>query len=256
MPPEALPAELAMWNQVLEIIQLSDDPGALGPEPEDRLQPPAGVPTAPVPPLPEASPTDIVLYTAIRPPIPLHLLPSFELVDLMPRARLPPPHPAASAPRQDDEDLAAAGTVQPHPAGCQRISRDAKKIALAKNKMTGKATAKLKAEAKGELKEQGKAKSKAKADAKAKAKAEAKAKAKGEAGAKRQSNGQAKARVEPEAEAGVDGAGALKATKKCVHSRAYHQMFKQQMRNPGADEKSAKLAARQAAKEAVDAAGL
>ena len=251
-----------MWNQVLEIIQLSDDPGALGPEPEDRLQPPAGVPTAPVPPLPEASPTDIVLYqerTVIRLPTPLHLLPSFELVDLMPRARLPDPQPA---PQQDDEDLAAAGTVQPHPAGCQRISRDAKKIALAKNKITGKATAKLKAEAKAELKDQAKGKAKAKgkvkakADAKAKAKAEAKAEAKGEAGAKRQSNGQAKARVEPEAEAGVDGAGALKATKKCVHSRAYHQRFKQEMRNPGADEKSAKLAARQAAKEAVDAAGL
>ena len=245
-----------MWNQVLEIIQLSDDPGALGPEPEDRLQPPAGVPTAPVPPLREASPTDIVLYqerAVIRLPTPLHLLPSFELVDLMPRARLPDPQPA---PQQEDEDLAAAAMVQPHPAGCQRISRDAKKIALAKNKMTGKATAKLKAEAKAELKDQAKAKAKAKADAKAKAKAEAKAKAKAEAGAKRQSNGQAKARVEPEAEAGVDGAGALKATKKCVHSRAYHQRFKQEMRNPGADEKSAKLAARQAAKEAVDAAGL
>ena len=237
-----------------EIIQLSDDPAAAGPEPEDGLEPPAPVPTAPVPPPSQASPTDIVVYqerTVNRLPTPLHLLPSFELVDLMPRARLPDPQPAR---QQEDEDLAAAATVEPHPAGCQRISRDAKKNASAKNKVTGKAKAKLKAKAKAELKAQ--AKGKAKAEAKAKAKAESKAKAKAEAGAKRQSNGQAKARVEPEAEAGVDGAGALKATKKCVHSRAYHQRFKQEMRNPGADEKSAKLAARQAAKEAVDAAGL
>jgi hypothetical protein len=286
-----------MWSEVFGLVQLADGAGqplpsaAPSPLPPGSPRPsdaPSGIDA---PPAPDAASGAIVPFFSQKTGlIPIEMLPSIQLVDLAPprpRAATPMLNPVASGVTvmdEEEDDLAAAASSEPLPAGCGQISREAKAKAIMMKPMKSRGKGKI-IKMKGKAKGRGivrKAKAKGdgimkKAEAKGegiemKAKAKpVKAKAKNfpseaapaepsvasaarppQAKAKAKAKGRGKAKAEAKAKGKAKAKAEVKMTPKCVNSRAYHAELRLQ-RRAGVPDAEAYQAAAAAGRAAVAA---